>query len=192
MPNTPKRILDCQMNLIGTHDTMRILTALGGEAPEGHTNDELAVMHLDTEERREAVCLLKIAYTILATLPGVPMIYYGDEAGMEGYSDPFNRRPFPWSNVDQDLLSFYRQIGKIRHSRDEYREGAFRLLRLDKESLAFSRTSDHRIVLTIVNHSDTSRIWILPAGEWKNLLTEETVGGNFSTAPHTAVILGNI
>lgn len=192
MPNTPKRILDCQMNLVGTHDTMRILTALGGEAPEGHTNDELAVMHLDTEERREAVCLLKIAYTILATLPGVPMIYYGDEAGMEGYSDPFNRRPFPWSNVDQDLLSFYRQIGKIRRSRDEYREGAFRLLRLDTESLAFSRTSDHHIVLTIVNHSDTSRIWILPAGEWKNLLTEETVSCNFSTAPHTAVILGNI
>lgn len=59
MPNTPRRILNCQMNLIGTHDTMRILTALAGETPEGHSNDELAQMRLTEEQKKTAVERLK-------------------------------------------------------------------------------------------------------------------------------------
>lgn len=192
MPNTPKRILDCQMNLIGTHDTMRILTALVGEASEGHTNDQLAVMRLNTQERAEAIRLLKIAYTILVTLPGVPMIYYGDEVGMEGYSDPFNRRPFPWSQMDEGILSFYRKMGEIRHSRNEYCEGAFRLLRLDSETLAFSRVSGDSVSFTLVNHSDVPKTWVLPAGRWQNLVTGEAVVNTFSMPPQTAAILADM
>lgn len=190
MPNTPRRILNCQMNLIGTHDTMRILTALAGDAPEGHSNDELAHMRLSEGQRTTAVERLKMAYAILATLPGLPMIYYGDEVGMEGYSDPFNRCPFPWGHMDTDILSYYRKIGEIRHRRPEYRQGEFRLLCLDAERLAFSRTDGEHTSLTLVNNADAETTWVLPRGQWKNEMNSRSVSGaTFTALPHTAAIL---
>ena len=190
MPNTPRRILDCQMNLIGTHDTIRILTALAGEAPEGHSNDELAHMRLTEEQTKTAVMRLKIAYAVLATLPGVPMIYYGDEVGMEGYSDPFNRCPFPWGRVNEEILTYYRKIGEIRRRHNEYRHGDFRLLRLDAEILAFSRTDGENTSLTLVNNADAPKSWVLPEGVWKNQIDERAViNGVFIAEPNTVAIL---
>ena len=191
MPNTPRRILNCQMNLIGTHDTMRILTALAGETPEGHSNDELAQMRLTEEQKKTAVERLKIAYTILATLPGVPMIYYGDEVGMEGYSDPFNRRPFPWHHTDDVILEHYRSVGRIRHGRPEYRNGAFRLLRLDTDTLAYERTDGAHTSLILVNNGDDTKTFVLPSGVWRDLTSEDSLcHESFVVLPHTATILG--
>lgn len=189
MPNTPKRILDCQMNLIGTHDTIRVLTALGGDEAEGHTNDELARMRLSDTQRRVALARLRLAYTILATLPGLPMIYYGDEVGMEGYADPFNRRPFPWHAMDSSLLTFYRQIGAIRHAYSVYRHGGFRLLHLDAATLAFVREEGSERCLTLVNASDEQKTWVFD-GEWKVVLGDgETAVGTYVMPPLTAAIL---
>lgn len=192
MPNTPKRILDCQMNLIGTHDTVRVLTALGGDEAEGHTNDELAHMRLSDAQRRVSTARLRLAYTILATLPGLPMIYYGDEVGMEGYADPFNRRPFPWHAMDESLLAFYRRIGAIRHAYGVYRHGGFRLLHLDAATLAFAREEGNERSLTLVNASDVQKTWILD-GAWKIILGDgESAVGAYVMPPCTAAILVQI
>ena len=155
MPNTPKRVQDLQMNLLGTHDTLRILTALGGKDQNGHSNDELAYARMTKEEYAKGVERLKMAYLILATVPGIPHIYYGDEVGMQGYSDPFNRMPFPWHKMDEDILSYYRKIGEIRTTYDVWKEGEFRLLHLDERSLIFVRLGKDRNCLIAINRGNT-------------------------------------
>ena len=151
--NAPKRIRDAQMNLLGTHDTERILTILGGESSEGKSNDYLVNKRMSTEERKIATDRLKSAYTVLATLPGVPTIFYGDEAGLEGYHDPFNRMPYPWGRENADLLNHYTVIGKIRREHEVYREGEFNLLLINRDLLVFSRENSKYVYLTVFNNS---------------------------------------
>ncbi len=156
MANAPKRILNSQLNLFGTHDTVRILTELGGEGEKGRTNAELSVARLTVKERQKGLALLRLAYLILATVPGVPMIYYGDEVGMEGYSDPFNRLPFPWHRMDEALLEHFRRVGEMRRSCSVYREGDFRLLVLREDLLAFVREDESGDYMTVVNMGCTN------------------------------------
>ena len=152
--NMPPRIRNAQMNLLGSHDTVRILTALSGKSGEGIANSELSVMHLDSVERALAKKRLMSAYTVLATLPGIPAIFYGDEAGLEGYSDPFNRMPYPWGKEDEELLSHYRDVGDIRTSHKVYREGEFTVLYLTEDILIFERTDGRDSYITAFNNSD--------------------------------------
>ena len=153
MQNAPKRIRDHQMNLLGSHDTERIITTLGGEATEGFSNSELARKRLSAESYKVARRRLKLAYTILATLPGIPTIFYGDEAGLQGYKDPFNRMPYPWGKEDKEILDFYKKIGIIRREESVYKEGSFSLISLTPEKFIFARKSDDRTLLTVINNS---------------------------------------
>lgn len=153
--NTPVHILHNQMNLLGTHDTERILTVLGGEDREGKSNKELSTLKMNNGRRSYAVNKLMSAYTVLATVPGIPTIFYGDEAGLEGYGDPFNRMPYPWGKEDQRLLRHYKAIGEIRKSNEVYKEGGFKLLCLDENLLIFSRTDGKYAFITVVNNSDS-------------------------------------
>ena len=151
--NAPQRVRNMQMNLLGTHDTERILTVLGGERSEGRSNDYLSKKKMNDLERGTAKRRLRMAYTILATVPGIPAIFYGDEAGLEGYHDPFNRMPYPWGREDHNLIDFFRQIGKIRRSNEVYKEGAFNLLYLDSDTLIFERCDDKHAYITFVNNT---------------------------------------
>ncbi len=154
MFNAPKRIRDMQMNLLGTHDTERIITILAGKSSRGKRNHELARMKLNTVERALGVKLVKLAYTILATVPGIPTVFYGDEVGLEGYSDPFNRRPYPWQSADTELRDFYTAIGRIRCGSHVYRDGDFKLHHLSGELLVFEREVGGRSNYTVINNSD--------------------------------------
>ena len=92
--NYPAGVLNCVMNILGTHDTPRILSLLGGSC-DG-TKDEQAQRQLSPRQRAQALERLQMAAFLQFMLPGMACIYYGDEAGMEGCGDPFNRRYFPW------------------------------------------------------------------------------------------------
>ena len=95
--NYPPEVLHCLMNHLGNHDTNRILTALGGkELPPEASREEKAHTHMTAEEKAIALRRLQTAVVLQMTLPGIPCIYYGDEAETEGYNDPFNRTCFPW------------------------------------------------------------------------------------------------
>lgn len=150
--NYPKDTLDRLMNLLGTHDTPRILTALGDDGSVT-TRDARAAAKL--ADRAAAVAKLKVATVLQYTLPGVPCVYYGDEAGMEGYEDPFNRRCYPWGEADKVVLRHYRKLGKIRTAeKDILAHGVYRLIIARDGVFAFERTSDAGILTVVANVSD--------------------------------------
>lgn len=152
--NAPDRVMHTQMNLLGTHDTERILTVLGAVPHDGLTNRELRDKRMSPEEYAIAVKRLKAAYTVLATLPGIPTIFYGDEAGLEGYHDPFNRMPYPWGRENVELLDHYKHLGTIRRRNSVYKRGAFRLISLSPDLLVFERRSGASSYVTVLNNSD--------------------------------------
>lgn len=83
--------------------------------------------------------MLEAAMALMFFLPGVPSIYYGDEAGMQGYKDPFNRRCYPWGNEDQDLIAFTKELGRIRKAYKVFRNGLLQFLPSQDDVVAFTR-----------------------------------------------------
>lgn len=181
----PKHNSDLLMNLLGTHDTERILTVLGGESGQGYTNKELSTKKMSKNEIKNAICLLKLAYTIIATVPGIPCIYYGDEAGMQGYRDPFNRLPFPWGKENKELVDFYKKIGSIRRKEPLYKDGYFKMIECNKDVLSFARYNDNGFVLTVINRSD-EKFYIDSNVSLKNYETSRTIT---TIAPKSSYIL---
>ncbi len=149
----PKAAADCLMNLLGTHDTERILTVLGAGvgAGDGRRNAELAAKRLTPAQREKAVTLLKIGSLLQYTVYGVPSLYYGDEAGLEGYRDPFCRMPFPWGREDETLLAHYRALGELRRTHPALRAGDFRFVSQNAHAFAFLREGDGERLLVVVN-----------------------------------------
>lgn len=122
--NYPLHNCYSNMNLIGTHDVPRILTILG-EAPleEGLTTNEKENYRLSEVQRRLGIDRLKLLSLIQMTFPGVPSVYYGDEAGLEGYGDPLNRGTYPWGRENKELIDWYRTIIGIRNKYDVFSTG---------------------------------------------------------------------
>ena len=152
----PKTVLDSLMNFLGTHDTPRIITVLGGEAAEGHSNDELAAMKMTPAEYSHARKLTVMAFLLIGILPGALSVYYGDEIGMEGYHDPFCRRPFPWGREDETILFTVRRLGEIRHDIPLFRDGEVRIVSADADHIIVQRTNADKsdVVMCVINRSE--------------------------------------
>ena len=153
----PKAVSDALMNFLGTHDTERILTVLGGEDISEKSNAELSVYKMSRENREKATELLKLAYLIIATMPGVPCIYYGDEAGLEGARDPFNRKPYPWGRENGELVSWYKTVGSLRKSEPLFKDGYYRVLESDSGYFVYERFNDEKRIVVAVNRSNAER-----------------------------------
>lgn len=147
--NYPKPALDCLMNGLGTHDTPRILTVLGGKSYESRS--ERANAALDVESRKTAIRRLFAAALLQCTLPGVPCIYYGDEAGLEGYEDPFNRRCFPWGHEDDEILNWYKKLIAARRSSPAFDGGEYRSLFSENGVFAFLRKKHGAQAVSVIN-----------------------------------------
>jgi cyclomaltodextrinase len=152
--NYPKPALYCLMNILGTHDTERILTVLSGN--NHSTRDERAAAVLSEDERRRAKSLLRLASALQFTLPGVPCIYYGDEAGLEGYEDPFNRGCYPWGSEDSELIDWYRNLLTARRDCPAFSGGDYRALRAEDGIFIFTRYKNciKAVVAINLSHSD--------------------------------------
>ncbi len=154
----PKAASDVNMNLLGTHDTERILTKLSGIGENGRSEEALSTARLSPEDYARAKEKLKTAWLILSTMPGVPTIFYGDEAGLEGYHDPFNRRPYPWGKEDLDLKAYYQAINTIRCRETVFAEGFCELAEHLPEGLfSLSRFDRQNCITLLVNRSDKAR-----------------------------------
>jgi glycosidase len=113
------------MNLLGTHDTERILTRLAGAPCGTHDRQWQSEQWLNPAQHIYGVMLERMAATMQYTLPGFPSLYYGDEAGMEGYKDPFNRRGMTWDNINTDLHAWYTWLGHLRRTCPLLKHGQF-------------------------------------------------------------------
>ena len=151
--NYPPEAIKLLMNHIGTHDTARILTRLGADKELSGDRALQSAAKLSPEEYEKGVRLLKLAAVLQYTLPGVPSIYYGDEAGMQGYGDPFCRAAYPWGREEKSILEFYRELGKIRRSISAFKRGDFIPFFHDRNVLSFVRADDKSRVLIAVNRS---------------------------------------
>ena len=162
--NYPPAAFYSGLNILGTHDTPRILTLLGADAiPD--SKEARAAYHLSPENRQLAVRRLTLAAMLLYTFPGSPTLYYGDEAGMEGFEDPMNRRGFPWGREDRRLLALCRTLGKLRKERRSLQSGDITYLTADGGLLVYRRTLDGESTYTALNTGGTTRTVTLP---WKN------------------------
>ena len=172
----PKFVSESLMNLLGTHDTVRILTVLGGKDIGALSYEEMKGLSLTAEERALAVCRLRLAYAILCVMPGIPCIYYGDEVGMEGAKDPFNRRTFPWGKEDPSILDFYRQMGRIRRdAADILSDGYYRVLHADGAHLVLTREGEQGSIMLLVNAGDTPFHFSVPRAD--DLVDQRQVEG---------------
>jgi len=153
----PKCVCDALMNLLGTHDTERIMTVLGeGHEGSDEENCVLATKRLPKERRAHATALLKLAAVLQYTVYGIPSIFYGDEIGLEGHHDPFCRRPYPWGGEDEALLAFYRRLGALRCSQRVLCDGEFALSYVADRQIAYTRGSGADRLTVVVNASDTA------------------------------------
>ena len=126
--NYPKEYFYSTMNMLGNHDTERVLTMLNNN-----------------------IDLLKEAVLIQMTLPGVPLIYYGDEAGLNGGKDPSNRKSYPWGKENKDILEFYRKISAIRVSEEALKNGEIEFLEFNNGILGYERTLNKDRIIIVVN-----------------------------------------
>lgn len=189
--NYPPQCLRLLMNHIGTHDTERALTVLGGEPAGNRGREWQAAQSLTPEQRDIALKRLRLASLIQYLLPGVPCLYYGDEAGMEGYRDPFCRGAYPWGREGKNLLQWYKGLGMLRaQEKAILGKGSYRTLYADGNLLAFERfvfTEDARHSLTLVVNRSSRPQSILKAGldmEGGTLLLGETLESVHVLSPY--------
>lgn len=184
----PKQCSDVLMNILGTHDTDRILTVLCGDSPDGLSNDELSVKRMTKAQRGRAIRLLKVASAVQYTLFGTPSVFYGDEAGLEGYHDPFCRLPYPWGREESELLDHYRSLGRIRRSEPLFKDGKFEFVKVEKELVAYRRYDGEEEILVVVNVSKKAKT-IDVTEKYVNLLTAEETSKAVKLLPMSVSIL---
>jgi len=153
--NYPPSAFYSAMNSLDTHDTPRLITLLGaGGEYRDQSKEWRAQFKLSHKQRRRGRALLKAAALLLFCFPGSPTVYYGDEAGMEGFEDPFNRQTYPWGREDTELLEWYRALGQLRSRSQALRRGSIRYVCGKGPLLAFLREEGEERLLCVFNSDE--------------------------------------
>ena len=159
--NYPTEALRCSLNLMGSHDKPRIASVLGG-APVNDSlpEEERGSYRLSPENMGLAKGRFWLATLIQMTLPGVPSIYYGDEFGLEGLSDPGNRRTMPTPDMprDNDFLTIFKNASALRRALPFLIDGTLEAFALNEDVLAYTRKDEKtgESATILINRSNTS------------------------------------
>jgi 4-alpha-glucanotransferase/glycosidase len=176
--NYPRENFYAAMNLLGSHDVPRVLTLLGeAPPPDKLTLAEQARYRLPAEKRRLGIERLKLLALFQFTFPGAPCVYYGDEAGMEGYTDPFNRGPYPWGREEGELVAWYEKLAALRQRHAVLRSGEWQplyahgdvygyLRRVGRGRDVFGRPQRPNAAIVLLNRSRELRRLTLDIGPW--------------------------
>ena len=175
--------LNVAMNELSNHDHSRFLTRTNHKVGRMNTlGCEAAEQGVDKAVLREAV-LMQMTWI------GAPTIYYGDEAGVCGFTDPDNRRTYPWGREDHDLIRFHKELIRIRKESKELRTGSIRCLMSEYNVIAYGRFSRKNQYVVVVNNNDhekvlTVSVWTTGApkeGKMVSLMKTDREG--FTTEP---------
>ena len=159
--NYPPEVVAANMNHLGTHDTPRILTALVDDF-DG-SREEKSKRRLSRNNMEVARERLLMASFLQYTLPGSPSLYYADEALMEGYKDPFNRRTYPWGRDDWEMVNHFKRLGKLRKDHPALRLGDIRFFQAGDKHLGYTRTYQGKTYKIYANRSGDP--WDIPSGK---------------------------
>ncbi|MDY5612522.1 glycoside hydrolase family 13 protein [Dysosmobacter sp.] len=177
--NYPPDAFYSAMNFLGTHDTPRILTVLGArKMPKDKA--KRAAYRLSPKEREKGLALVELAALILFTFPGSPTVYYGDEVGMEGWEDPFNRGTYPWGHEDEALKVRFTLLGRQRNQRPALQKGTIRYRLAEGPLLAYEREYGRDICLIVVNADHKPHHLTLP---WSQDRAEDLLSGQVFESP---------
>ncbi len=163
LENYPKPVIRVLMNLLSTHDTERFLTLVAGEPLNNRDRAWQAKTKLTAKQKEYGIKLMKIASAIQYTLPGFPCVYYGDEAGMEGYKDPFNRCGFPWGKENQELVEWHTKLGTMRSQISALWDGEFQNVFSKGNILSYLRHDKESGIYCAFNMGEVDVIMDIPA-----------------------------
>ena len=161
----PAPAINTALNFLSTHDTERALTVIADEPANGRGREWQSGRSVTGEAYEEGMLRLRMAYAIIYTLPGVPCLYYGDEIGMQGYRDPFNRAFFCWDSHEERLRPVLAQLAQLRHSCEAFRTGELRVLRAEDGILHYQRIGKTETAEIIVNRSEHIIVEPLASGK---------------------------
>lgn len=154
--NYPREAFYSALNMLGSHDRVRLLTILGNTPmPDTLGEEQKAAFKLDKDHHSLAVSRLWAAALMQMTMPGVPCVYYGDEAGCEGYADPYNRGPFPWGHEDTNCQAIYRNAIALRKAMPILVDGEFEPFAEGDDVLGYWRWNDDEAVCVLINRSSS-------------------------------------
>lgn len=190
--NYPPQVLNCLMNHLGTHDTERIFSVLGGLDGENKDRETQFALSLTPEQEKTAETLLKEGLVLQFTLPGVPSVYYGDEMLVQGLKDPFNRTFFPWDKERGEVWDEIKFLSRLRKKYHCLKKGIFVPVSAAMGCVAYARVSAVDRLLVIANNNSHGITYYLPE-EWHNAesLTNNSVTPYSVDIPeNSAAVLG--
>ena len=159
MARMPREALLAAMNQLSNHDHSRFLTRTNMKTGRLHTHGGRAAS--ENVDKR----ILFLAVLIQMTWPGAPCVYYGDEAGLCGWTDPDNRRPYPWGREDQEILAFHKAVIAMRERFRAVRTGSLMRLTSGPGVLCYARVLGSERLITVVNNTDAGIALNIPV--WK-------------------------
>jgi len=186
----PRPALETAMNQLSNHDHSRFLTRTNMMAGRLHTRGAMAADEgVDMSIMMEAVVLQM-------TWLGAPTLYYGDEAGLTGWTDPDNRRPFPWGTENEKLQGAYCALIHLRRESKALRRGSLEYLYMNKGIISFGRWLGGEVVVAAFNNNESPQTIALPV--WKTGLPSEgklqmcfaAHGGDYDTTRRTVEVRG--
>jgi len=167
MARLPRQTLFTTMNQLSNHDHSRFLTrtnmTVGRVAAKG---SEAAGENVDKEIMKEAV-LFQFTWV------GSPTVYYGDEAGVVGWTDPDNRRTYPWGKEDTELLSYHKDVIALRKRYGIFKTGSTMFLNEGKAVVSYARFDRNRCVIVCFNNGSEDTEYSVPV--WRTGAKENSV-----------------
>ena len=143
--------LYCSMNQLSNHDHSRFLTRTN------HRPGRIDTLGAQAASEGINKGVFREAVVVQMTWPGAPTIYYGDEAGVCGFTDPDNRRTYPWGKEDRDLIAFHREIIRIHKEHPALRTGSVKFLQGEHNLLCYARFNRKEQLIILVNNAEGSR-----------------------------------
>ncbi len=172
--------LQVAMNELSNHDHSRFLTRTNGKV------GRIGTLGSRAAEEGIRKSILREAVVMQMTWPGAPTIYYGDEAGLCGFTDPDSRRSYPWGREDQELIAFHKDIIKLHKSHPVLSTGSVRFLLGDYQILAYGRFNDREQIVVAINNQEKEvevnlPVWEVEAEEGEMAVLFETWDQGYST-----------